>query len=150
MSTVSDISGPYWSLLSSMVFAGVNFSTDTIKLLLVNKHYEPDYRMHSRRSDVTRFECRGDGYTPGGITSAALVEYGDHGLSVALTGGTFKNARFTSPSAAIYYISNDGSPVDDTLIFYSAFPVVIEMTGGELAVGGNRIDFGRSKDTKRT
>jgi hypothetical protein len=49
----------------------VDWTTDTIKVLLTTSSYTPDYDAHDFLDDITNEIANGDGYTTGGVTLAS-------------------------------------------------------------------------------
>lgn len=102
--------------------AGVNFSSDTFKLMLVTTSYVPNVDTHAYRSDVTG-EASGTGYTAGGQTvdsvtitqddtnNRAVVDFADEVFSVV---------TLTNVDGAILYKST-GVAATDLLICYIDF-----------------------------
>jgi hypothetical protein len=78
----------YNNVRQKALTGAINFSTDTMKMVLLNNSYIPALA-HATMGDITAYEISGTGYSGGGLTIS--------GLAVTETNGVAK-WTFTSPN----------------------------------------------------
>lgn len=123
------------SFKRDLMLAGINLSTDTIKMMLVTSVYTPNIDTHTKRSDVTN-EVVGNGYTAGGITLSGKTVTQNNTTNKA----DFDADNITIPNATIsarggvIYKSRGGLATADELIAYVDFNSDIISTGGDFII----------------
>ena len=119
--------------LNAALTGGVDFDTDTFKVMLVTSSYTPDKDAHEDRADVTN-EVTGTGYTAGGDTSAVTVTKDDANdrIDVEFADVSFTNATITAAAGVIY--KSTGTDTTDTLIAYLDFGGDVSSTNGTFTV----------------
>lgn len=127
----------YYSTLTDLSSADIDFGVDSFKIMLVETAYVADQAVHSRRDDVTN-EVSGTGYTAGGaaITCTPSTVSGDRVLTFAAT--SWATATFTAGGAVVYK-SRGGASSADELIFYLDFGGAVSSSGGTFAVSASPI-----------
>lgn len=115
--------------LYQAVTGGVDFNTDTIKVMLVTSDYAPNKATHLHRSDVTD-EVAGAGYAAGGSVAAVTMnkDTANNRVDASLAASTWGAATITA-RGAVYYKST-GVAANDTLIAYIDFGADISSTVG--------------------
>lgn len=119
--------------LNAALTGGVDFDTDTFKVMLVTSSYTPDKDAHEDRADVTN-EVTGTGYTTGGDTSAVTVTKDDANdrIDVDFADVSFTNATITAAAGVIY--KSTGTAATDTLVAYLDFGGDVSSTNGTFTV----------------
>lgn len=125
----------YNSFKRDLMTAGINLSTDTIKLMLVTSTYVPNIDTHTKRSDVTN-EVVGAGYTAGGVTLSGKTVTQNNTTNKAdfdASDVTIPNATITARGAVLYK-ARGGAATADELIAYLDFNSDIVSTGGDYLI----------------
>lgn len=121
----------------ALATAGHNFSSDSLKVLLVSSvPSETDLDSWANRSDVTN-EITGTGYTAGGITQAYTLNALDttnNRQSITMTNITsgWTTATFTTVGAIIY--KDTGSAATDKLIQFVDFSGSQSVSSGTFGI----------------
>lgn len=100
----------------------IDFTNDTIKIMLVTTTYTVDIDTHAFRSDVTG-EASGSGYTSGGTTLSSVTVTQDNTnnrANIDAADVTFSAITVTNVDGAIVYKST-GAAATDILIAYIDF-----------------------------
>jgi hypothetical protein len=125
----------YNSALRDEAIGGINYSTDTFKVMLVTSAYVENKDTHLKRSDVTN-EIIGAGYTAGGnaatVTVGAVDTVNDR-VDITLGGATWPTSTLTARKA-IYYKSRGGAATADELIGVVDFGADVSTTSGTLTL----------------
>lgn len=95
----------------SLMNGKINFSTDTIKVMLCTSSYTPNQDTHQWKSDVTN-EVTGTGYTAGGATISPITVSYDSSTNKASFDGA-DAAWPTSTITARYAVIYDATPSTD-------------------------------------
>ena len=147
---MASTSTAYATARSAHLAAGINYSSDTIKLLLVTSAYTPDYDNHQYRSSVTNEVASANGYTTGGITlsnktvtkvgtggSARYAAKSDptvwtaSGGSITARGAIlYKDTGNSATSQLLAYILLDNTPADVTATSAGTLTVTPDATNG--------------------
>lgn len=121
----------------ALATAGHNFSSDSLKVLLVSSvPSETNLDSWANRSDVTN-EITGTGYTAGGITQAYTLNALDttnNRQSITMTNITsgWTTATFTTVGAIIY--KDTGSAATDKLIQFVDFSGSQSVSSGTFGI----------------
>ena len=105
------------SALRDEAVGNINYSTDTIKVMLLTSTATPNKDTWTKRSDVTN-EVTGTGYTAGGATltqSVGSVDTTNDRVDIS-TGAAAWTASTITARYAIYYKSRGGASSADELI----------------------------------
>jgi len=127
----------FTNLPRALATAGHNFSSDTLKVLLVSSiPSEANLDAWANRSDVTN-EITGTGYTAGGIAQAYTLDALDatnNRQSVTLT--NISNGWTTATISAVGCIvyKNSGSAATDKLISFVDFGGTVAVTAGSYGI----------------
>lgn len=119
--------------LNQALTGGVDFDTDTFKIMLVTSTYSPDKDLHLDRADVTN-EVTGTGYTSGGGTTAVTVtkDTANDRIDVEFGDVSFTSATITAAAGVIY--KSTGTAANDTLVAYLDFGGDVSSTNGTFTV----------------
>lgn len=119
----------YNEALYEAIIGGIDFDTDSFKVMLVTDAYTPDKDTHLDRADVTN-EVSGAGYTAGGNSVTVTVTKDDTNdrVAIVLSGTTWPASTITA-RRAIYYKST-GTAANDTIIAAIDFLGDITSTAG--------------------
>lgn len=121
----------YNEFKEKLLSAGVNFSSDTIKVALVTSSYTPNQDTHDNFDDVTN-EVTGTGYTAGGATLASKTISQDDTDNEGVFDAadvTWSSSTITAAAAVLY--KDTGTPSSSTLIAYFDFG------GNQVSSNGN-------------
>jgi hypothetical protein len=131
----------YNQIALKMGSAVVNFSTDTLKVMLTTSTYVPNVDTHTVKADVTN-EISGTGYTAGGATLTGVTwtyDSTNHRSVLFANPTVWTTATFTARYAVVYDSTATGNP----LICYVDFganqsPAAVDFTisWASLATGG--------------
>lgn len=103
--------------------ADIDFSVDTLKLLLVTSSYSPNIDSHDFRNDITNEVANGNGYTTGGATLSGVSVTQDSTDDEAVVDAS--DVSWTSSTitarGAVLYKSRGGASSADELIAYFDF-----------------------------
>lgn len=105
------------SALRDEAVGNINYSTDTIKVMLLTSTATPNKDTWTKRSDVTN-EVTGTGYTAGGATltqSVGSVDTTNDRVDIS-TGAASWPASTITARYAIYYKARGGASSADELI----------------------------------
>jgi hypothetical protein len=124
----------YDNFLDSLVKGGFNFSTDTIKVLLVTSTFVANKGTQLSRADVTN-EVVGTGYTAGGnpTTVTCTKDTTNHREDLTFSNVTWNTATITA-RAAIIYKSAGGTAAGDVLVAYVDFGQDVSSTAAAFSV----------------
>ena len=116
------------------VTGGVDFDTDTFKILLVTSSYTPNKDTHQDRADITNEVANGNGYTTGGGTTAVTVteDSTNDRIDVAFGDVSFTSSTITAAAGVIY--KSTVTAADYTLIAYLDFGGDVSSTSGTFTV----------------
>lgn len=123
----------YNSALDEAVTGGIDFDTDTFKIMLVTSSYTPDKDTHTVRTDVTN-EVSGTGYTSGGDTTAVTVtkDTANDRIDIAFGNVSWANSTITASAGVIY--KSTGTASTDLLVAYLDFGGNVSSTSGTFQV----------------
>ena len=95
---------------------GIDFDTDTFRVLLTTASYSENKDTHDFRDDVTN-EVSGAGYTGGGntVTITVTLDTVNDRLDITLGGTTWPSSTITARKA-VYYKSRGGASSADELV----------------------------------
>ena len=117
----------------SALLKTIDYTNDTIKIMLCTSAYTPVQNTHQFKSDVTS-EVSGTGYTATGATLASKT------AATATTVATFDAADATWPASTItarYAVVYDATPATDAtrpLICYIDFGADVISSGGTFTI----------------
>lgn len=117
--------GMTYEKLSKILWtAGLDWTTDTIKVALLGSGYSPDLNAQEFWDDVNSNEITGTGYTAGGltITGATIVDNDDGTVIIDCDDIEWTGATFTVNYAVVY--KDTGSASTSPLI------ACIDLEGG--------------------
>lgn len=121
----------YNSELRDEAIGGIDFDTDTFKVMLTTSAYTENKDTHTKRSDVTG-EVVGTGYTAGGNTvtvTVGAVDTANDRVEISLGGTTWAASTITARKA-VYYKSRGGASSADELIAVVDFGAdIVSVTG---------------------
>ena len=116
----------YCSMLDDLVKAGINFETDSFKVMLTTSGYTANQDTHNRRDDVTPEVTGGGstGYTAGGVAVdlTTSLDTANNRLVVTIPQAqwtTGAGGTLTARSAVLYKVTG-GAASTDPLICYSS------------------------------
>lgn len=121
---------PYGPAVLALGTGGFNFSSDTLKCMLVGTGYTPDVDAHDFRNDVSS-EVSGTGYTAGGATLSGVTwtyDTANNRAVLAASPLTWSTVTLTSVRYAVVYKST-GSSSTDRLLCYIDFGASQSPTG---------------------
>lgn len=123
----------YNKAIDALVRAGINFSSDTFKVMLVTSAYTPNKDTHEDRADVTN-EVTGTGYTAGGVatTPTITLDTTNDRVDITFSNVSWASATITARAAVIY--KSTGTAANDTLIAYVDFGSDVSSTNAAFAV----------------
>lgn len=130
-------SANFTNFTRALATAGHNFSSDTLKVLLVSSiPSEANLDGWANRSDVTN-EITGTGYTSGGIAQAYTLDALDtanNRQSITLTNisSGWTASTFSAVGCIIY--KNSGAAATDKLIAFVDFGGTISCTSGTYSI----------------
>jgi len=121
----------------SILSKEINWSSDTIKVMLTTSAYVPNQDTHRYKSAVTN-EVTGTGYTAGGATLASkTINYDTSSNTLTLDAAdvTWPSSTITARYAVIY----DSTGTDETsaLIAYVDFGADVVSTNGDFTLSWN-------------
>lgn len=122
----------------ALVSAGHNFTSDTLKVLLVSAApSEANLDAWANRSDITGIEVTGTGYSAGGIAQPYTLNALDTALNrqtITLTNivDGWTGATISAVGAIVY--KNSGSSATDKLITFVDFGGTVAVTGGTFSI----------------
>ena len=121
----------YNSALRDEAIGGIDYDTDTFKVMLTTSAYTENKDTHTKRSDITS-EVAGTGYTAGGNTvtvTVGAVDTANDRVEISLGGTTWPASTITARKA-VYYKSRGGASSADEVIAVVDFGAdVISVTG---------------------
>lgn len=123
--------------VNAALTGGVDFDTDSFKIMLVTSSYTPDKDQHVDRADVTN-EVTGTQYTSGGGSTTPTVSLDTTNDRVDITFsdvqfGTAQNGATITAAAGVLY-KDTGNAANDTLIAYLDFGGDVSSTSGIFTV----------------
>lgn len=123
----------YNKAIDALVRAGINFASDTFKVMLVTSAYTPNKDTHEDRADVTN-EVVGTGYTAGGVatTPTITLDTTNDRVDITFSNVSWATATITARAAVIY--KSTGVAANDTLIAYVDFGSDVSSTNAAFAV----------------
>jgi len=123
----------YNKAIDALVRAGINFASDTFKVMLVTSSYTPNKDTHEDRADVTN-EVTGTGYTAGGVatTPTITLDTTNDRVDITFSNVSWASATITARAAVIY--KSTGTAANDTLIAYVDFGSDVSSTNAAFAV----------------
>ena len=130
------VSAHVYGLALESAFGGqINFTSDTIKVMLCTSSYTPNQDTHRYKSDITN-EVSGTGYTATGATLAsAAYSYNSGTHTLSLTGANVSWAASTiSAQYAIVYDSTPATDATRPLICYINFGATVSTTAGTFSI----------------
>lgn len=119
----------------------IDFTNDTIKVMLVTNAYTPDIDTHENRDDVTN-EVVGSGYTLGGQVMANIAVVKDttnDRATIDADDNQWTPSTITAGGAVIY--KDVGTPATDLLIGYLDFGGDIISDNGDFDINWDAIGF---------
>lgn len=120
--------------IRSALTGGIDFDTDTFKIMLVTSSYTPNEDTHLDRADVTN-EVTGTGYTSGGGTTTVTVDAVDatnDRVDINFGDVSFSNATITAAGGVIY--KSTGTASTDLLVAYLDFGGDVSSSNGTFTV----------------
>lgn len=129
----------YNSALAALARGGIDFDTDTIKVLLTTSSYAESKDGHAFRSDLSN-EVTGTGYTAGGATAAITValDTATDRVTITLGGATWLESTLTARKA-VYYKARGGASSADELIAVIDFGADVATVAGALTLQASSI-----------
>lgn len=130
-------SANFSSFIRALATGGHNFSSDTLKVMLVSSiPTESDLDTWSNRSDVTN-EITGAGYTAGGIDQPYVLDDFDivnNEQTITLTdiSNGWTAATISAVGAIIY--KNSGAAATDKLMSFVGFGATVSVTNGNYSI----------------
>jgi hypothetical protein len=123
----------YNKAIDALVRAGINFASDSFKVMLVTSSYTPNKDTHEDRADVTN-EVTGTGYTTGGVatTPTITLDTTNDRVDITFSNVSWASATITARAAVIY--KSTGTAANDTLIAYVDFGSDVSSTNAAFAV----------------
>ena len=127
----------YWygqALKNVLSGEGLNWTNDTIKVMLCSSSYVPNQDTHQFISDITG-EISGTGYTAGGETlTNKTITYDSETNQTVLDADdvTWSNATLTARYAVIY--KDTGVPTTSLLLGYIDFGTDVSSTNGNFTI----------------
>jgi hypothetical protein len=123
----------YNKAIDNLVKAGINFSTDTFRVMLVTSAYTPNKDTHEDRADVTN-EVSGTGYTAGGVVTVPTItlDLTNDRVDISFGNVSWATATITARACVIYKAT--GTPANDFLIAYVDFGSDVSSTAAAFAV----------------
>lgn len=121
--------------IRSALTGGIDFDTDTFKIMLVTSSYTPDEDSHLDRADVTNEVANGNGYTTGGGTTTVTVNAVDttnDRVDIDFSDVSFSNATITAAGGVIY--KSTGTASTDLLVAYLDFGGDVSSSNGTFTV----------------
>jgi hypothetical protein len=119
--------------VTSLANKEIDWSSDTIKVMLCTSTYTPSQTTHDYKSDVTN-EVTGAGYTAGGATLASKTEaFASQVKQFDAADVTWSTSTITARFAVVY----DDTPATDAtkpLICYVDFGADVVSTGGDFTI----------------
>lgn len=123
----------YNAAISALANKEIDWSADTIKVMLLGSGYTPNQATHDYQNDLTN-EVSGAGYTAGGATLASKTE--------AFVGQVkqFKAANVTWPTSTItaryaaIVDTTPGTAATNPLIAYADFGADVISSGGDFTI----------------
>ncbi len=110
--------------------AGINWTSDTIKVALLTSSYTPNQATDHVWSDISANEVSGTGYTAGGATlGSAAQSVTSHILSLAGANTAWATSTITARYAAIYDTS-----VSNKLLGYVNFGADVSSAGATFTI----------------
>lgn len=119
------------SALRDEAIGGVDYDTDTFKVMLTTSAYTENKDTHTKRSDITS-EVAGAGYTAGGNTvtvTVGAVDTANDRVDISLGGTTWPTSTITARKA-VYYKSRGGAASADEIIAVIDFGADVSTTVG--------------------
>lgn len=119
--------------LNAALTGGIDFDTDTFKIMLVTNAYTADKDAHEDRADVTN-EATGTGYTSGGAATTVTVtkDNTNDRVDIDFSDVSFTSATITAAGGVIY--KDTGSAATDTLVAFLDFGGDVSSTSGTFTV----------------
>ena len=113
---------------------GLDFDTNTFKVLLVTSSYTPNQDTHEDRADVTN-EVTGTGYSAGGATLASVTVTQDNTDNEGVVDAadvTWSSSTITARAAVLY--KTTGVAANDTLVCYLDFTTDQSSSSGDFTI----------------
>lgn len=119
--------------LNAALTGGIDFDTDTFKVMLVTSSYTADKDAHEDRADVTN-EVTGTGYTAGGATTTVTVtkDNANDRVDIDFSDVSFTDSTITAAGGVIY--KSTGTAANDTLVAFLDFGGDVSSTSGTFTV----------------
>jgi hypothetical protein len=124
----------YGNCLLKALNKEINWSSDTIKVMLCTNAYTPDQDAHIYKSSITN-EVTGTGYTAGGITLASkTITYNSSTNTITLDAAdvTWSTSTITARYAVIY--DSTGTDSTSALLAYVDFGADVSSSGGNFTI----------------
>jgi hypothetical protein len=125
----------YGLLVTRLLSGDIDFSNDTIKIMMTTSSYSPDQDTHDYKDDVTN-EVSGTGYTAGGATlSNKSVGYtaGTNVTKVDADDVTWSSSTITNARIAVIY-KDTGNAATSPLIGYTDFGANKSSDNGDFTI----------------
>jgi len=113
---------------------GLDFDTNTFKVMLVTSSYTPNQDTHEDRADVTN-EVTGTGYSSGGATLASVTVTQDNTDNEGVVDAadvTWSSSTITARGAVLY--KSTGTAANDTLVCYLDFSTDQSSSSGDFTI----------------
>lgn len=128
----------YDAFLDNLVKGGINFATDTFKVILVKSTYDPSASKgtHDNYTNVTggSFEVTGTNYNAGGLatTPTCTKDTALHREDITFTNVTWSTSTITARACIIYKVGSDAA--HSWLIAYVDFGQDVSSTAAAFSV----------------
>ena len=118
---------------------GIDFDTDTFRVLLTTASYSENKDTHDFRDDVTN-EVSGAGYTGGGntVTITVTLDTVNDRLDITLGGTTWPSSTITARKA-VYYKSRGGAASADELVAVNDFGSDVVTSSGTFTLNASTL-----------
>lgn len=130
----------YNSAVRDNVVGGIDFDTDTFRVMLTTSAYTENKDTHTKRSDVTN-EVTGTGYTAGGAVATvtvAAVDTANDRVVITIGAVSWASSTITARKAVVYK-SRGGAATADELVCVIDFVTDVVSTAGTFTLSASAI-----------
>lgn len=132
----TEVAGCFDLLQESLLGGLINWSSDTIKVMLCTSTYTPNKATHQYKSSVTNEVASGGGYTTGGITlSSKTIGTTSSVTKLAASNVSWTTSTITARYAIVY--KSTGTDSTSPLIRYGDFGSSVSSAGGNFDINWN-------------
>jgi hypothetical protein len=130
----------YNNMFDKWARGGIDFDTDSFKVLLTTSGYTENKDTHTFRSDVTSEVANGNGYTTGGTatTVSLSLDTANDRLDITFAQVTWPASTITARKA-VYYKARGGAATADELIFVNDFGSDVSTTSGTFTLNASTV-----------